>query len=95
MTADDQRAPEETRRRAEHEQRRSRELAGALAERAEEIATTMDRAAELHDAMSGTAAHPLRESAPGHASSERAFAADEREDAEWLRWIAEGGGERR
>ena len=66
-------------------ERRMRDLARRLAVNAETMATTMDRAAELHESIADDRRHPLYEGAAAHAAQERRIAADEREEAIRLR----------
>jgi hypothetical protein len=71
---------------------RGRELAGRLADNAEALAVTIDRAADLHEMVSSDPNHPLRASAGAHVERERRFAAAERlEAAHWRRYADDPG----
>jgi hypothetical protein len=69
---------------------RARDLARQLALIADDVAITLDRAADLHEAVSADVTHPLFLHAASHAKAERRLAANERRDAEWLRGVANG-----
>ncbi len=67
-----------------------RELAGRLADTADETAVNLDKMAEFHEAVSADSKHPLFEGAAEHAVAERRYAAFEREQSVKLRRTAAG-----
>ena len=80
-----------SRERYVHNMRMGQELARRLAREAEQIAVTLDRLAAVHDALAGTAGHPLSARAGARAAHERRMAARERVASGWFRSIADGG----
>jgi len=76
--------PEAVRDRAELNRRTRDVLAERLAVNAEQLAGTLERAADLHDAMAADETHPLHEGSAQRAAAERSFAASERQAA--ARW---------
>jgi hypothetical protein len=71
-------------------QRRSRELTARLAATAAGLADTLERAAEVHEAIAANAAHPLGAEAELHAAFERELAARERAESSRLLRSIEG-----
>lgn len=68
--------------------RLSRELAGRLADTADDTAEAMDRMAALHERIATEPYHPLHGQAAAMARRERRYAAEEREAATALRHLA-------
>jgi hypothetical protein len=68
---------------------RAKGLARQLAQTADRISRTFDRAADVHEAVSADADHPLVGEAEQHAAAERAFARHERREAQRLRALAD------
>jgi len=80
----DHAGPDAVRDRAELNRRTRDVLAERLAVNAEQLDGTLERAADLHDAMAADEAHPLHEGSARRAAAERSFAASERQAA--ARW---------
>ncbi|HEY2279154.1 MAG TPA: hypothetical protein VGI00_12415 [Streptosporangiaceae bacterium] len=75
---------EQADRAAAHE-RRGRELARRMADNADDIAVTLDRAADFHEQVAHQPGYPLEQQAAGRAVVERRIAEQERSAARHYR----------